>query len=220
MYVLALDTATETTSVAVVALESGPTLRIVAAASHTDARAHGEVLAPLLAQCLAGLPEPVAAVVVGVGPGPFTGLRVGLVTAAVYGHARGLPVHGVCSLDALGRHGPCLAVTDARRREIYHAAYDAAGRRVAGPAVARPGAVAAQVAAGELPAGGRLVGPTASRWADEFPGLTAADTPLDPAALVAVAAADLLAGRAPGPLVPRYLRHPDAVPQPAAVPRA
>ena len=76
------------------------------------------------------LPD-VDAVVVGVGPGPFTGLRVGMVTAAALGDALGVPVHGVCSLDAIAadvaarpRPGPLLVVTDARRREVYWAAYD------------------------------------------------------------------------------------------------
>ena len=74
------------------------------------------------------------AVVTGLGPGPFTGLRVGIVTAAALADARGLPVIGVCSLDAVGS-GARTVVTDARRKEVYWAAYDAAGARVEGPAV-------------------------------------------------------------------------------------
>ena len=77
---------------------------------------------------------------VGCGPGPFTGLRVGMATAAAYGHALGIPVHGVCSLDAIGiehRTGEVLVVTDARRREVYWARYRD-GVRVDGPAVNAP----------------------------------------------------------------------------------
>ena len=79
------------------------------------------------------------AVVVGCGPGPFTGLRVGMATAAAYGHALGIPVYGVCSLDAIGvdTAGEVLVVTDARRREVYWARYRD-GVRVDGPAVSAP----------------------------------------------------------------------------------
>ena len=82
------------------------------------------------------------AVVVGCGPGPFTGLRVGMATAAAYGHALDLPVHGVCSLDAIGilTRGDTLVVTDARRREVYWARYRD-GMRIDGPAVSAPAAV-------------------------------------------------------------------------------
>ena len=90
------------------------------------------------------------AVVVGVGPGPFTGLRVGMVTAAALGDALDVPVHGVCSLDAIAveaaGEGPLLVVTDARRREVYWAAYDAAGHRVDGPHVQAPAALVERVA--------------------------------------------------------------------------
>ncbi len=79
------------------------------------------------------------AVVVGCGPGPFTGLRVGMATAAAYGHALGIPVYGVCSLDAIGGQttGETLVVTDARRREVYWARYRD-GVRIDGPAVSAP----------------------------------------------------------------------------------
>src|SRR5699024_4889318 len=122
-----------------------------------------EVLTPQIMGCLADAsasPEDLDAVVVGRGPGPFTGLRVGMVTAASFGHALGIPVHGVCSLDAIaaeagGQAGPVpqgefLVVTDARRREVYWARYRGAGAgsagsessesptRVEGPAVCRP----------------------------------------------------------------------------------
>ncbi len=109
-----------------------------------NARGHGEYLAPLIAECLAeaaAAPADLAAVVAGTGPGPFTGLRVGLVTAAMFAETLGLPAYGVCSLDALAdleRHEPALLVaTDARRKEVYWARYEY-GVRSAGPAVDRP----------------------------------------------------------------------------------
>ena len=82
---------------------------------------------------------------VGCGPGPFTGLRVGMATAAAYGHALGIPVYGVCSLDAIGSNrtaGDVLVVTDARRREVYWARYRD-GLRIEGPAVDAPADVPA-----------------------------------------------------------------------------
>ena len=91
---------------------------------------------------------------VGTGPGPFTGLRVGMVTAAALGDALEIPVHGVCSLDAIAAEavpdtgalgGPLLVATDARRREVYWAAYDEAGARTTGPHVETPAALAARL---------------------------------------------------------------------------
>ena len=109
-----------------------------------DPRAHGELLAPAdrgRSSTKPGVrPADLAAIVAGLGPGPFTGLRVGLVTAASMGQALGIPTYGVCSLDALGRAagpGRVLVATDARRREVYWATY-LDGVRVTGPDVAKP----------------------------------------------------------------------------------
>src|SRR4029079_2090693 len=104
-----------------------------------DARAHAEQLTPNAVGALADAEvrvEALEAIVVGCGPGPFTGLRVGMAPAAAYGHALGLPVYGVCSLDAIGvgTAGDILVVTDARRRAVYWARYRD-GVRVDGPAV-------------------------------------------------------------------------------------
>ena len=140
MLVLGFDTATPAVGVA---LQDGE--RVVAAACAVDARRHSELLAPMIAKVMAdaGVARgDLSAVAVGVGPGPYTGLRVGVVTARVLGSVLGLPVHGVCSLDIIAASAASavsgrefLVATDARRKEVYWARYDAAGRRVAGPAV-------------------------------------------------------------------------------------
>jgi ribosomal-protein-alanine acetyltransferase len=139
------------------------------------------------------------AVVVGCGPGPFTGLRVGMATAAAYGHALDVPVHGVCSLDAIGGQttDETLVVTDARRREVYWARYRD-GVRVDGPAVNAPADVdpgAAQAVAGS-PEHAALFG--LPRREPLYP---------TPTGLVA-AVADW--SHHPAALVPLYLRRPDA----------
>lgn len=219
MLVLALDTATTVVTAGLVDLRPGGAPVTVAARAH-DGRRHGELLMPavraLCAEAGRALTE-LEALVVGAGPGPFTGLRVGIASATALGHALDVPVHGVVTHDALawGLHtgGNLLVVTDARRREVYWAAYDASDpadarsvRRLSGPAVEAPEALAARL--DEL-AIGTVIGDPA--FADRLgrdiggPGAPTVD------GLVGVAAADLLAGRAPAPVEPLYLRRPDAV---------
>lgn len=218
MLVLALDTATPAVTAGVVEVDAAgagsATTRSVRVAH--DARKHGELLMPaVLAACAeAGTTlQDVEAVVVGTGPGPFTGLRVGMVTAAALGDALGVPVHGVCSLDAIAAEaaraagacgGPLLVVTDARRREVYWAAYDAGGARTTGPHVEAPARLADRLA--ELgvtaAAGGSAGGLALPVVPPAAPG---------PGGLVACALAALRAGTRPGPLEPLYLRRPDAV---------
>ena len=120
----------------------GDSIDVLAERVTVDARAHAEQLTPNVLAALADAGITVTdldAVVVGCGPGPFTGLRVGMATAAAYGHALGIPVYGVCSLDAIGvdTAGEVLVVTDARRREVYWARYRD-GVRIDGPAVSAP----------------------------------------------------------------------------------
>ena len=100
--ILAIDTATPAVTAGVVKLDG---VEVLAERVTVDARAHAEQLTPnvLAALADAGLTvDDLGAVVVGCGPGPFTGLRVGMATAAAYGHALNIPVYGVCSLDAIG----------------------------------------------------------------------------------------------------------------------
>ena len=153
---------------------------------------HAEHLAALIREVVSSMSD-VERIVVGVGPGPYTGLRVGVVTAATMAQALGIPVAGVCSLDGLGRRlGDGVVVTDARRREVFAARYRG-GRRLGDPLVLPP----AQVA--DKWPGVHVVGPAVQRYPDlgEFAQLEAAD-------LVDVTA-DL-------PVHPWYLREPDATP--------
>jgi tRNA threonylcarbamoyladenosine biosynthesis protein TsaB len=160
--VVGFDTATPAVSVA---LHDGE--RVVSEASAADARRHGELLAPMIAQVLADAGASrtdLTAVAVGVGPGPYTGLRVGVVTARVLGAVLGIPVHGVCSLDVIaadtafpGRPGrEFLVATDARRKEVYWARYDAAGGRLEGPLVGRAASIPGAAELAVAGSGGQL----------------------------------------------------------------
>lgn len=207
MLALVLDTSTPAVSAGLVRVGSDvdESVQVLAEQVAVDARRHGELLAlGLQAVLRAGTPE---LVVVGVGPGPFTGLRVGIMTAAAFGDARGLPVLGVCSLDGLaGPPGPpTVVVTDARRKEVYWAAYGPAGDRVDGPHVTAPALVPTE--------GARVVGDGAQLY-----GLATQDEPRYPsvARLAEVAVRRHHAGLPALALTPLYLRRPDAV-EPGAV---
>lgn len=142
MRILAVDTSTELSSIALV--DSGT---VKAMASHNDARGHVEAIGTLFTQLNFDsnfLPELIAC---GIGPGPFTGLRVGIAFAQGLSAAWSVPVVGVCSLDAAahsiirenmvtaGRE--FIAATDARRKEYYWARFDGRGNRLSGPSVDR-----------------------------------------------------------------------------------
>jgi len=201
---LALDTATPAVTVAV-----ADGADVLAERTTVDPRRHGELLAPAVAEVLhvAGITVgDLTRIAVGVGPGPFTGLRVGLVTARTLGAALGLPVVGVCTLDVLalqavdeGLAGPFRVVTDALRREVHWAEYvtDGGIRRVQGPHVDKPAT---------LGWSGPAVGAGATTYAADFPGARDPQSP---------AAAALCRWVARGlPLLdpdPLYLRRPDAV---------
>lgn len=201
---LAFDTATPAVTVA---LHDGE--RVVASHTTVDAMRHGELLAPGITAVLdeAWVPrQDVTAVAVGVGPGPFTGLRVGLVTARTLGLALGIPVYGVCTLDVLaaqavgrGLDQPFLVATDARRKEVYVASYDGQGARVDGPHVRKPADVASE---------GPVVGAGPVLYPDSFP------TALEPVHPDAGVLAQLVTDEAVELLDPEplYLRRPDVTP--------
>jgi tRNA threonylcarbamoyl adenosine modification protein YeaZ len=200
--VLAIDTATPAVTAGVVD-RSAAGVEVLAERVTVDARAHAEQLTPNVLGALAhaGLRMPdLQAVVIGCGPGPFTGLRVGMATAAAYGHALGIPVHGVCSLDAIGidTTGEVLVVTDARRREVYWARYRD-GVRVDGPAVNAPADVPTDVEA--------VAGSPEHAALFDLPRLAVAL----PTSSGLVRAVDWAVP--PEPLIPLYLRRPDAKPQ-------
>lgn len=220
MLLLALDTATPAVTVA---LHDGSA--VVADVSGVDARRHGELLSAFVDEALrkAGAAfGDLTAVAVGIGPGPYTGLRAGVVTARVLGSALAIRTDGICSLDIIAAQAASaassapagtlagtaqdeaesdfLVVTDARRREVYWARYRPGGERVEGPLVSRPADLPAGLPvageAGLLPAeqGGRALEP-------RYPSA---------AVLAKLAVGRLLAGLAPQLAEPLYLRRPDA----------
>ncbi len=197
---LAFDTATHAVTVA---LHDGAD--VVAESTVVDALRHGELLAPGIQRVLsaAGVaPRDVTRIAVGVGPGPFTGLRVGIVTARTMGAVLGVPVVGVCTLDLVAAAVECaepfLVATDARRKEVYWATYADARRRTDGPHVSRPAAVATT-----RPAAGR----GAVLYPQEFPHAVSPEHP-DAAVLARIVVSGSVDLLAPEPL---YLRRPDAV---------
>ncbi|MFJ9208209.1 TsaB protein [Streptomyces sp. L-9-10] len=205
MLLLAVDTATPAVTVA---LHDGSS--VLAEESQVDARRHGELLLPAVDRVLAGAglkPDAVTDVIVGVGPGPYTGLRVGLVTALTLGSALGVPVRGLCTLDGLayasGAGSPFVVATDARRKEVYWARYADARTRLTEPAVDRPADIAEAVAG--LPA----VGAGALLYPGTFPDARGPEHQ-SAAALASLAAERLASGGEFLPALPLYLRRPDA----------
>jgi tRNA threonylcarbamoyl adenosine modification protein YeaZ len=209
--VLGLDTSTPATGVALCRVEAGEIIE-VARREVIDPRRSGEMLAPLITAALSDAGSKttdLGAIVVGVGPGPYTSLRVGIVTAAALGDALGIPVHGVCSLDGFVLTGQAriTVATDARRREIYWARYEA-GRRIAGPDVS-----AAQEVAAVLESGERVIGAGGELYAAAFGAAFDPEGSRYPDPVGLVRCANLSAAQ---PLVPLYLRRPDATPRTAA----
>ena len=201
---LAFDTAT---ALVTVALHDGD--RVVVEHSSEEPMKHGEHLAPLIARAMADagiVRQDLTAIAVGVGPGPFTGLRVGLVTARTLGLVLQVPVYGVCSLDIIAAEvvgsgsaaGSFLVATDARRKEVYLASYDEQGRRLAGPAVSRPADVATTA---------DVAGAGPSLYPESFPHPLSTQRP-SAGWLAAAVAEELVELLDPDPL---YLRRPDAV---------
>jgi len=202
---LAFDTATPFVTVA---LHDGED--VVAERRSEERMKHGEQLAPLIESVLADagvVRQDLTAIAVGVGPGPFTGLRVGLVTARTLAFVLEIPVYGVCSLDVIAveaAQGPApvgcgfTVATDARRKEVYLARYDDEGRRLDGPEVVRPADASTE---------GPVAGEGGLLYPGDFPDRRGPELPS--AGWLARAVAEELAElRDPEPL---YLRRPDAI---------
>ncbi|MEK6649312.1 MAG: tRNA (adenosine(37)-N6)-threonylcarbamoyltransferase complex dimerization subunit type 1 TsaB [Actinomycetota bacterium] len=190
---LAIDTSTSRTSVAIIELGA-----LLWHGYRDGATSHGDAVPALVAQALQVQPL-IEQVVVGMGPGPFTGLRVGIAFARTFAISRTIAVLGVCSLDAIAaqvrEEDEFIIATDARRKEIYWAQYSY-GKRIEGPSVDLPASIAQR----GLPIFGEGAVKYAITKNDEiqFPDLLA------------------LVGISEDPLLrvsePMYLRRPDAVP--------
>ncbi|GAB3700182.1 tRNA (adenosine(37)-N6)-threonylcarbamoyltransferase complex dimerization subunit type 1 TsaB [Mariniluteicoccus flavus] len=199
--VVALDTSTD---VRVGVARDG---EVLARRAVEDSRAHVEQLVPLVREAVAEAGaslEDLSLVCVGLGPGPFTGLRVGIVAAQVLASVRRVPLHGVCSLDVVARAyagggvgGPFVVASDARRKELYWAQYAADGVRVGEPQVSAPQDLP------DLP----VVGPGAGVYPDVM-GTRAVEGPTTVDAGLLAALGRKIPGAGTEPL---YLRRPDAV---------
>jgi len=200
---LAFDTATPLVTVA---LHDGD--QVVVDHTSEQRMKHGEQLAPLIERAMNNsgiVRQDLTAIAVGVGPGPFTGLRVGLVTARTLGFVLDIPVYGVCSLDVLALEAvdtgtvtsEFVVATDARRREVYLASYDVDGARLEGPLVDKPMTLAHE---------GPTVGEGAVLYPEAFPRPAG---PTRPSAtwLARAVVEERAELRDPEPL---YLRRPDA----------
>jgi len=196
---LAIDTSAGT-SVALTRSEGIPAVAEIASA---DTMKHAEVVGSMIADVLRQLgakASDVTGVVAGVGPGPFTGLRVGLAAASAFSVGRNVPLLPVVSHDAIGFdaleevEGPVIVVTDARRRELYWSIYDGwtehgLPRRIVGPALSKPDEV-------PIEHDGRAL----TRW----------DATEVSAGLLGLIASRMLAAGIPfEPFEPLYLRSPD-----------
>ena len=183
---LAIDTSTSRTSIALV--KAG---KVIFQAHHDGALSHGEALPKLIADALAVQSE-IDEVIVGMGPGPFTGLRVGISFAESFAFARGIKCVGICSLDAIATQfsdPDFIVAVDARRKEVFYARYTD-GFRIGEPNVCQP----SQLNVLQLPIYGEAL--------SQFP---------DPTEFVAIAKS----GRTY--TSPIYVRRPDAYPAPEGV---
>ncbi len=219
MLVLALDTSSPTVTVAVCDVAGGD-VRLLAERNETADNRHGERLAPLITASLreAGVvPRQLGTLVVGLGPAPFTGLRVGIVTARAMSDALGIAAYGVCSLDGIAHRiaigdGPFAVVTDARRKQVYWALYGETGHRIDGPELAPPAVLAEELRSRTTD----VVGAGALKYPESFAGFTVRQGDPSPRAVDLVWCNDFAAP--PGDLAPMYLRRPDA--QPPGRPKA
>jgi tRNA threonylcarbamoyl adenosine modification protein YeaZ len=222
---LAADSAQLPTSSGTSPADSGDqeACRVLAERAVVAANRHGELLAPLIEDVFrhsGATRSDLAAVAVGLGPGPFTGLRVGIVTAAAMGDALGIPMYGAGSLDVLAcahrGDGDYLVVTDARRKQVYWARCLGTGTRTDGPELEPPHLLADRFR-GRVK---RVAGAGALLHREAFEGFEVDERSPYP---LARDLARLVAGRAcrqepADPPDPLYLRRPDA--RPPGAPKA
>ena len=219
MIILSIDTS-QSASVALVDTDTGS---VIAAEQADDQRRHVEFIGPALARILAEDAQP-ELVVVGIGPGPFTGLRVGIAAGIAVGQARGIPVKGLLSQTAIAEElvrttaneagHPVLIASDARRKEVYFSVFDSADATLsAGPFVAKPSEVASALAdAGfQIDTIDDKLGRGFLLYPDVL-GASSSESITDPRAeyLAFAAARELAAGRELREPIPEYLREPDA----------
>ena len=178
---LVIDTSTSRTSVGLISQN-----KVIWTEFEDGATAHAEAVPRLVKKALAQ-ENNISQVIVGMGPGPYTGLRAGISFAHAFAWARKIEFRGVCSLDAIACAAPeYVAATDARRKEIYWAAYKN-GKRIDGPHVNIPSEVEGKV----------FVGEGAHKY-----GLASVATYPDVSVFAELSKVDQ----------PMYLRRPDAVP--------
>jgi tRNA threonylcarbamoyl adenosine modification protein YeaZ len=213
--VLAVDTSSNVVSAAVVDVAEAD-VRVLATRDEEVNNRHGELLAVSIEAVLreASLSmSALVAVAAGLGPGPFTGLRVGIVTTSSLADALAIPAYGACSLDAIARaqtfaHG-FLVCTDARRKQVYWARYDEAGARAEGPDIATAADLAARYAA-DVPV---TVGSAIALYPNEFRAFEMSSTaPVSAVDVARLIAPRVRAGATAERLEPMYLRRPDATP--------
>lgn len=212
--ILGFDTSTSATAAALL-LPDGRAFEARDDPGPDDRPGHASRLLGLLERVLAeggtGW-EDVARLAVGIGPGGFTGLRIGVATARGLAQAHGLPIAGVGSLHALAARRPDVAaVLDARRGEVYAAVWRA------GELTLAPAALPPEALAGRLPAGVRAVGEGAVRFREvlEAGGAHVAPDDAPEHRLRAAEVCRLGAAATPLPrdaILPDYRREPDAKP--------
>ncbi|PRZ30786.1 tRNA threonylcarbamoyl adenosine modification protein YeaZ [Antricoccus suffuscus] len=213
MKVLAIDTSTSQIVTGVLDYVDGE-IDVIAEKSVLGQTAHGELLAPSIQQVLSDAtltPSELDAVVIGLGPGPFTGLRVGIVTGSAMADALRIPAYGTCSLDAIASDGDgrVMVVSDARRKEIYYAVYDERGARILGPEVDKPDQVVETLGSLGIT---RVLNAGADKYVDLLSsfGVPLTSSYPRPAGLLRAAIRSGEFGGDAEPLTPLYLRRPDA----------
>ncbi|GAB3296121.1 tRNA (adenosine(37)-N6)-threonylcarbamoyltransferase complex dimerization subunit type 1 TsaB [Epidermidibacterium keratini] len=212
MIVLAIDSATARLVAGVVDIAASGAVRELSAVTDEGSRRHAEVLTPAIHEALQTASAAPEGIVVGLGPGPFTGLRVGIVTAAAFGDALGIPVWGIGTHLAIADgQADALVISDARRREVYYSTYDQAG--------VQSSLGVAPLAEVPIGAARTVLHPGVAAYADQLAalGLPTDEAFPSAASLARAAHREGLIGGASSPLTPIYLRTPDAA-EPAARP--